>query len=179
MDSAFKEFYKKGYQGANIASILEEVGINKGSMYHFFTSKKELALAVIKERISKNIVEKYTYVAEAPECVQALFDTLLFAPESLEYGCPLNKMSQEMVYLDEAFSQALTEVYHTFEGLIEMILSRGMHQGEIPLCDTLVSARALISTYEGALMIYHLNRDREAFESALMLTRAALRQGID
>jgi len=40
LDSAFKTFYKQGYQGANIATLLKEVGINKGSMYHFSSLKK-------------------------------------------------------------------------------------------------------------------------------------------
>ena len=32
LDSAFQTFYKQGFQGANIARILSDVGINKSSM---------------------------------------------------------------------------------------------------------------------------------------------------
>jgi UDP-N-acetylmuramate: L-alanyl-gamma-D-glutamyl-meso-diaminopimelate ligase len=121
LDSAFASFYKHGYQGANIAAILKEVGINKGSMYHFFKSKKELALAVIKERIERNLKAKYEAVLQEEKTLQQLFNTLRDATETLSYGCPLNKMSQEMLYIDDDFKVLLSEVYVHFESDIEKI----------------------------------------------------------
>ena len=118
LDSAFQTFYKQGFQGANIATILNDVGINKGSMYHFFKSKKELGLAVVKERIEQKLIRKYTEILENDESVKNLFTTLRSATETLPYGCPLNKMSQEMVYIDETFKTSLSEVYISFEKLI-------------------------------------------------------------
>jgi len=63
LDSAFQTFYKQGLQGVNIATVLSDVDINKGSMYYFFKSKKELELAVVKvyitfEKLIMNILEK-------------------------------------------------------------------------------------------------------------------------
>ena len=114
LNSGFDTFYKYGYQGSNIASILKDVGINKGSMYHFFKSKKELGLAVIDERIRRNLIVKYTIVLESEQPFDKLFETLTQAPKLLKYGCPLNKMSQEMIYLDEDFSKMLGSVYDEF-----------------------------------------------------------------
>jgi len=151
LDSAFKTFYKQGFQGANIATILNDVGINKGSMYHFFKSKKELGLAVVKERIELKLIEKYSKIKN----LQELFNTLKSAPKTLTYGCPLNKMSQEMIYLDNDFKKVLTEVYLTFETLISNITKSKS------------KAQLIITTYEGALMIYHLNQNREQFKDIL------------
>jgi len=161
LDSAFASFYKHGYQGANIAAILKEVGINKGSMYHFFKSKKELALAVIKERIEHKLLTKYAAVLEEEQSVESLFDTLRAAPASLVYGCPLNKMSQEMVYIDEDFKALLAVVYVEFETAIEKILLKGN------IVDASQKAKLVIATYEGALMIYHLNQNKIQFEESL------------
>jgi len=161
LDSAFSSFYKHGYQGANIAAILKEVGINKGSMYHFFKSKKALALAVIKERIERNLMAKYEAVLAEKKSVESLFDTLRAAPLTLVYGCPLNKMSQEMVYIDEDFKVLLAEVYVGFETAIEKILVKGK------IADASEKAKLLIATYEGALMIYHLNQNKEQFKESL------------
>ena len=151
LDSAFKTFYKQGFQGANIATILNDVGINKGSMYHFFKSKKELGLAVVKERIELKLIEKYSKIKN----LQELFNTLKSAPKTLTYGCPLNKMSQEMIYLDNDFKKVLTEVYLTFETLISNITKSKS------------KAQLIIATYKGALMIYHLNQNREQFKDIL------------
>ena len=157
LDSAFEVFYKQGFQGANIATILTKVGINKGSMYHFFKSKKELGLAVVKERIEKKLIEKYTDI----RTLKDLFETLCAAPATLPYGCPLNKMSQEMRYIDTDFQKVLSEAYGIFEALIQSILAKeGLDESEL-------KAKQVIATYEGALMIYHLDEDKKSFERVL------------
>ena len=161
LDSAFNIFYKHGFQGANIANILEDVGINKGSMYHFFKSKKEMGLAVITERIEVKILDKYKKVLEKDKAVKHLFDTLRSAPETLVYGCPLNKMSQEMIYIDEEFKKLLSKVYLSFENIIEQILTKEK------LTETGAKARLIIATYEGALMVYHLNQNKIEFREVL------------
>ena len=157
LDSAYQTFYKYGFQGANIATILNDVGINKGSMYHFFKSKKDLGLAVIKERIERNLIQKFSSI----NSVKELFDTFCEAPSTLSYGCPLNKMSQEMLYVDSDFKEILYQTYAKFEDLIYDILKKeGLNKSR-------VKAKKIIATYEGALMIYHLNKDRDGFENVL------------
>jgi len=174
INSAYHEFYKNGYQGANIAKILQEVGINKGSMYHFFKSKKELGIAVIEERIGKNILEKYSKILDADNVIETLFQTLSSSPSTLVYGCPLNKMSQEMLYLDDDFKKILSSVYLIFEEAIENILIKSIEKGEIETCDTKSTARVVIATYEGALMIYHLNQNIEQYIQILNTLKSDL-----
>lgn len=157
LDSAFNTFYKHGFQGANIATILNDVGINKGSMYHFFKSKKALGLAVVEERIARNLVNKYASV----KSVKELFDVLCSAPQTLAYGCPLNKMSQEMIYIDSDFQKLLSTIYTKFEMLIQEILQKE------EVTNSALKAKQIIATYEGALMIYHLNQDAGGFVSVL------------
>jgi len=174
IDSAFQEFYVHGYQGANIAAILKEVGINKGSMYHFFKSKKELALTVIKEIIAKRILTKYENILKNDNVIEVLFNTLTSAPDTLIYGCPLNKMSQEMVYLDEDFKKVLSIVYKEFEKSIENILVKGIQNSEIEPCEEQQTARLIIATFEGALMIYHLNRNKEQYNQIIKTLKVNL-----
>jgi TetR/AcrR family transcriptional repressor of nem operon len=148
IDSAFSIFYKQGYQGANIAAILKEVNINKGSMYHYFKSKKELSLAVVDERIRRNINNKYQTVLESDTPYQMLFDTLRSSPNTLVYGCPLNKISQEMIYIDEEFKKLLSSVYADFEKSIADILDKAIEVNEIQPCDTETTARLIIASFE-------------------------------
>lgn len=161
LDSAFKTFYKQGFQGGNIANILTDVGINKGSMYHFFKSKKELGLTVIKERIEEKIISKYTKILEEKESFKNLFNTLRSAPETLAYGCPLNKMSQEMVHIDEQFKKLLSSTYVVFEEIISKILEKEN------IANVRLKAKLIIATYEGALMVYHLNQNKFEFQDVL------------
>ncbi|MFA7570564.1 MAG: TetR/AcrR family transcriptional regulator [Sulfurimonadaceae bacterium] len=59
LDIAFEEIYHNGYANTSVDKILKKANMNKGSMYHFFKSKKELGLAVIRERVNEYIVDKY------------------------------------------------------------------------------------------------------------------------
>lgn len=174
IDSAFDAFYRNGFQGANIASILQEVGINKGSMYHYFKSKKELGLAVVDERIRKNLNMKYQKVLESTTPFKTLINVLELAPNTLEYGCPLNKMSQEMLYIDQDFKHILSSTYNDFQSLIEKILQKSVLTDEIDECNIEETARLIIASYEGALMIFHLNQNYEQYRQTFKLVKNKL-----
>ena len=51
LDITFEEVYIHGYTATSIDAILKKAQIPKGSMYHHFKSKKELVLAMVKERL--------------------------------------------------------------------------------------------------------------------------------
>lgn len=42
LDAAAKVFYSRGYAAASVQEIADELGILKGSLYHYMTSKEEL-----------------------------------------------------------------------------------------------------------------------------------------
>ncbi|MEA2099688.1 MAG: TetR/AcrR family transcriptional regulator, partial [Campylobacterota bacterium] len=42
LDAVFALVYVNGYNGTSMAMILKECGIPKGSLYHYFKSKKEM-----------------------------------------------------------------------------------------------------------------------------------------
>ena len=47
LDAAGRLFAERGYSGASVHAIVESAGVTKGGLYFHFTSKRELALAVI------------------------------------------------------------------------------------------------------------------------------------
>ena len=44
----FDEIYTKVYQGSSLTNILKNAKVHKGSMYHFFENKKDMAMVSIK-----------------------------------------------------------------------------------------------------------------------------------
>ena len=49
VEAAAKIFQEKGFAAASLEDIASEVGMWKGSLYHYIDSKEELLLAVVKE----------------------------------------------------------------------------------------------------------------------------------
>ena len=63
LDAAEKLFHSVGYEGCSVNDILKEVGIAKGTFYHYFKSKEEAMDAVI-ERNVEIIMERVRKVTE-------------------------------------------------------------------------------------------------------------------
>lgn len=76
LDVVYALVYIHGYNGTSMSMILKECGIPKGSLYHFFTSKKEMVLAVLKERISPKMDEFYQ-LGTPPLCMNIHFYDIL------------------------------------------------------------------------------------------------------
>lgn len=55
IQSATKNFSKKGYANTSMNNIAESAKISKGGMYHYFSSKEELFLAVIFQDKETNL----------------------------------------------------------------------------------------------------------------------------
>ena len=53
VEAAARVFRTKGYHSASVQDIADEVGILKGSLYHYVRSKEELLYLVIREPISR------------------------------------------------------------------------------------------------------------------------------
>src|SRR5687768_6227510 len=48
-DQARKLFSEKGYSGANTGELVERAKVTKGALYHHFSNKRELYLAVVED----------------------------------------------------------------------------------------------------------------------------------
>ena len=55
LDCAQNFFFTLGYEQTSIQMIIDEVGIAKGTFYHYFHSKEELLDGVIKRMLNQNL----------------------------------------------------------------------------------------------------------------------------
>ena len=149
----FDEIYENGYYATSVDKILKKAKMNKGSMYHFFKSKKELVLAVIDAHVYNYIDKKYSVILEANENhIGAIFG-VLYNKESFNfmYGCRLNSLVQELSHQDADFKAALEKVYYRFEQILKEALQKAIDAGEIvhPNVDQL--AVYSVASIEGCL----------------------------
>lgn len=56
-DQARKLFAQKGYSGANTSELVQRAKVTKGALYHHFTNKRELYLAVVED-MERELVER-------------------------------------------------------------------------------------------------------------------------
>jgi TetR/AcrR family transcriptional repressor of nem operon len=154
IDSAFSEIYSNGYQGASLTTILKNAKVHKGSMYHFFENKKDMALVCIKEKIYERFVQRYSLILALESgyleaFINGLKDT---SQRDFNKGCPIANIVQEMSNIDEDFKVLMEEIYQSFRKNIKDILDISIQKNEMKECDTRKLALYIASTIEGAIL---------------------------
>lgn len=154
IDATYEEVYSHGYQGTALTDILANAGVHKGSMYHFFANKKEMALAAIKEKIAERFGTRYRSITEGEgEYLEIFFRGLRdLTQRDFKRGCPVANIVQEMSNIDEDFNSLMKSIYATFRLGIKTIYDRAVEAGELRECDTDKLALFTTVALEGAIL---------------------------
>ncbi|MEY4504283.1 MAG: hypothetical protein RL154_576 [Pseudomonadota bacterium] len=165
IDATFDEVYEKGFQGAALTNILAKANVHKGSMYHYFASKKEMTICAVKEKLSGRFDARYKSIVEnTPPYLEHFYailkDTSL---RDFKRGCPLANLVQETSNLDEDFKKALKELYENFSGAIQNILDKALQNKELKECDTKKLALFTAASLEGAILSAKASGDEQDY----------------
>jgi AcrR family transcriptional regulator len=66
LTAALRVFARRGYREAGVNEIAAEAGYSKGALYWYFSSKEELLLALLEERIDAPMREMVALLESAP-----------------------------------------------------------------------------------------------------------------
>jgi TetR/AcrR family transcriptional regulator, transcriptional repressor for nem operon len=101
LDAALYVIRAKGYSAARVEDICEAAGLTKGSFFHHFSSKEDLALAAAEHfsAFAESIFSQAPYHAHADPLDRLLgyvdFRKAIIQGELPEYTCLLGTMVQE------------------------------------------------------------------------------------
>src|ERR1700743_2738966 len=113
--TAMKLFGEKGYESTSVSDILKAAGANSGSLYHFFPTKQDLLLEVLRmyrDGIQPMLLAPAWQGGEHPsEKVFALLAAYRRALEGTEclYGCPIGSLALEIHEPDPPVRQVLAK----------------------------------------------------------------------
>lgn len=161
LDATFLLVYKYGYTGTSTSMVLETCKIPKGSLYHHFSSKKELVLAVLQERIAPKMQQFFAFKnTQTLHGIAALIQGIEKIASNdylISYGCPLNRLNQEMSNLDEEFEAQINSIYEELKADIIVLLQ------ESSVCDKDSLAEYIINSVWGALSLSAKQASKERF----------------
>ncbi len=167
IEATIRCFQRKGYENTTIDDIAAEYGLSKGSIYCYYTSKKEILLAVFDHLISKLINEYESLVngnisarEKMTQMAQILVDSLLRDYEKFRPIIVLLSVAYE----DEAVREISANLYKLAGQLIKEILHQGEKDGEFKAPNKNVTSAMLIAMGEGLLMRQLLLRDLDIDE---------------
>ena len=162
LDAVFELVYIYGYNGTSMSMILKKCEIPKGSLYHYFKSKKEMVLAVIVERLAPRMDAFYDFTNdENKHPIDVLTDAIkkVATKEQLVlYGCPLNRLNQEMSPIDKDFEAAIAPIYEHVKLKIITLLNDANLE-----IDTNILAEFVIASVWGALSLSPQQASKERY----------------
>ncbi len=167
--TTFEEIYENGYYSTSVDKILKKAKMNKGSMYYYFKSKKELVLAVIDVHVFGYIDRKYSAILDTDEnYTESMFKVLRNRDSfNFTFGCRLNSLVQELSHHDEDFKNALEKVYLHFEDIIYRVLLKAKEHKEIDHPDIKQLAIYVVASIEGCLSTAKKSQDSCVFGSCM------------
>jgi TetR/AcrR family transcriptional repressor of nem operon len=142
-----------------VSEICEHAGVQKGSFYHFFSSKQDLALAVIDEKWAKHGTGEMASILTGPlpplERFAAYFERGMKEQLALKeatgatVGCSFGNLAVELATVDEAVRARLSQLFDDWAALLQSALDDAVAAGDIPEIDTGQAARAILAFIEG------------------------------
>jgi len=130
--AAAKVFKAKGYHAATIQDIADEVGLLKGSLYHYVASKDELLYLVVKDPI-RRVYRRLEKIADGKGSArEKITRAIAVHLEAFDAHYPhLFVYVREMENLHARLKDKIAESPKHYERLWHRILREGMKAGEL------------------------------------------------
>ena len=122
-----------------------------------------MVLAVIKERLAPRMDTFYDFShEEGKDSIEVLIDAIkkvATKEELVRYGCPLNRLNQEMSPIDKEFEEAITPIYNHIKSKIVTLIEE-----EIGVqVEANMLAEFVIATVWGALSLSPSQSSKERY----------------
>lgn len=186
LQAAMQEIYQYGYKGASLNRILDRTSVTKGALYHHFSTKQALGYAVVDELIAQYMDQ--FWITPLNNCHdpltatwEAIQQTYRDHSESfVQFGCPLNNLSQEMSATDEGFRTRINTLHERWEQALASALQRGKALGLVkPEVETVPTALFIVASVDGCIGIAKTKQCHETLATcnkALFTYLQSLRQ---
>lgn len=168
LDAANELMWTQSFGAVSVDDICARAGVNKGSFYHFFPSKVDLAVAAVEwywQQMRPKLDQIFSPQRTPIERLEALCDGIYESQREKQRitgkvcGCPYGSLGAEQSTLEEAIRRKATEVFDRMERYLEATLRDGIREGVIAPGDPVTLARAVHALVEGILLEAKLQND--------------------
>jgi len=146
-----------GYSATTVDDIIKLAGVSKGSVYHAFKSKEELAITALEEyeRKGLEIVSAGAYQQEADPVKRALSFVKHIekkAPELWQHGCLLGSISMEVADRHPNLHDRIDELFEEFEDELAKEFVPALKASGVKGISGKELARHMLVVIEGAII---------------------------
>lgn len=187
LTAAASLMWERSFQATGVDEICQRAQAKKGSFYHHFSSKTDLAIAAIEHSWQQTKERFFAPIFSSDEGGIKQIEKLIVTIHDFQkqtaatagdvLGCPFGNLGQEMAHQDERIRTTLQRIFDEHCDFLEAALNRSEAKGEIPSGDNKQRAKNIFALLEGALMMAKIANDTDVFEkvfpSALAISRSS------
>lgn len=172
--AVYHAMWRHGFQGTRADKVVQELGITKGALYHYFPGKTQLGYALVDELLAPGYLSNWSTLKNSAGTPFQRLEQLVarleqnITPENVMLGCPLNNLSQEMSPLDEGFRVRLASILSQMYSLAASTFREAKEAGQLAAwVEPEATAWQLISTVEGAFSMAKVQADVTVFRTVM------------
>ncbi|MGO4249605.1 ScbR family autoregulator-binding transcription factor [Paenarthrobacter sp. RAF54_2] len=153
IEGAAHVFAEVGYGNASLSDITKRAGVTKGALYFHFTSKRELALAVIQEQHALVLAAGGAIVASNMPALEKIIALCrMFGRQLLEEGIVQGGI--RLTFEASAFDADISGPYQDWIETVEQLLRKAQDEGTVrTMLDPAAFARYLVASFTGVQMV--------------------------
>ena len=185
IELATEVFWQRGYTGTSVSDLVQATGLQPGSLYAAFGSKKGVFLEVLKayQADSAGRLEDSLRQTDSPlEAIEGFFERLVdeTLEDSRHRGCLMVNAMLEYSRHDADVQGQLVGGLHRMEALFGRALRRAGEQGELdPRLDVDATAAFLVNNLWGIRVMCRGRPSRDAVEGVVRTVLTALAASAD
>ncbi len=177
LDVAERVVQQRGFNGFSYADVAEELGVTKASLHYHFAGKAELGEALIERyagRFAAALAEIDTEGGDPRaklDAYAALYGDVLRTKRM----CLCGMLAAEYGTLPPAMQAAVLRFFDENETWLERVLEAGRSSGGLEFTGSArETARLIVSTLEGAMLVARPYDNVERFQDAATALLASL-----
>ena len=168
LDTAQRLIQTKSFHGFSFQDLADEVGIRKASLYHYFDSKDDMALAVLKrvEQGTAARMEKLAGLAPGAK-LDGYFDIFRAVHGKGERMCPGGSFASVFDAISSPVQSALHRLSKMHIDWLEDVVREGAERGQFKIGDQRPRdvAMQISAGIQGALLVGRLSGDAHVLDS--------------
>jgi TetR/AcrR family transcriptional regulator, transcriptional repressor for nem operon len=154
LENAANLFWKQGFEATSMDDLLKTMGLQKGSFYHSFGSKKELYVKAIdwyETSSSKDFDKLFVKIKNPIELIKAMFIELAnCSPEEHQKGCFMGNTIAELSNIDEELVKKAAKNLQDMENFFFEQIKQAQETGELKTrTDAKILAMYLLNLWNG------------------------------
>lgn len=147
IDTARRLFQSLTYEAATMQNVMDEIGIAKGTIYHYFKSKEELLEAVVEDVIDQSLARMEEIVSQSDGNALEKIEQLVLAGDISENNQDLLDHLHQPGNIN-LHTRLLAVAINKQAPLYAKLIEQGNHEGLFSVSTPLESAEFILTSVQ-------------------------------